>query len=47
MKKIFFLLILKHIHENLHKDFRNEQQFKRPPTAHTDFKSENILFFKF
>ena len=29
----------------LHKDFRNEKQFKRLPIAHRDFKSENILFF--
>ena len=28
----------------LHKDFPNEKQFKRPPIAHRDFKSENILF---
>ena len=31
----------------LHKDFRNEKQFKRPPIAHRDFKSENILFLNF
>ena len=45
-----FLLILKKMHEGLHflhKDFRNEKQFKRPPIVHRDFKSENILFFNF
>ena len=44
MKKIF-LLILKQIHEDLYKDFRNEKQFKRPPITHRGFKSENIPFF--
>ena len=29
----------------LHKDIRNEKQFKCPPIAHRDFKSENIPFF--
>ena len=49
MKK-FFLLILKQIHEGfhfLHKDFRNEKQFKRTLIAHRDFKLENILSFNF
>ena len=32
------------MHEGLHKDFQNDKQFKRPPIAHRDFKSENILF---
>ena len=44
------ILILKQMHEGLHflhKDFRNEKQFKRQPIAHRDFKSENILFLKF
>ena len=31
----------------LHKDFRNEKQFKRPSIAHRDFKSENTLVFNF
>ena len=33
------------MHESLHKDLRNEKQFKCPPIAHRDFKSENILYF--
>ena len=34
------------MHESLHKDFRNEKQFKHPSITHRDFKSENILFLK-
>jgi serine/threonine protein kinase len=43
-----FLLILKQISEGLHflhKDFRNENQFKRSYIAHKDFKSEKYSFF--
>ena len=48
--KTNFLSILEQSHEGLHflhKYFRNKKQFKRPPTALRDFKSENILFLNF
>ncbi len=41
------ILILKQISEGiqyLHNDYRNRDGITRPPIAHRDFKSENILY---
>lgn len=42
-----FILMLKQISEGLHylhTDFRNKTNLTRPPIAHRDLKTENILF---